>query len=359
MQLQNNKLSFQDQNIYTGIDVHKNSYKATIIVENRVFKTFSQPADPKILVEYLKRNFPDGNYYSAYEASFSGFWLHDYLNKMGIKNIVVNPADIPTTDKEKKQKEDKRDSKKIAKGLINNELVPIYVMGNQSLEDRKLLRMRQTIAKDLTRLKNRIKSDLYFFGIKFPPEFENSNTHWSKKFMKWLEEIKFEKESGNISFRVLLHHAKHLREEQLMMNREIRKLSNEDKYKDNVKLLISVPGIGLLTAMIILTELDDINRFQDLDNLCSYMGISPTTNSSGDNEKVGKITPRSNNFLRNAIIESSWIASRTDPALLRCYIDYIKRMDKNKAVIKIARKLINRIRFVLKNKKMYVYSIVR
>ena len=74
---------------------------------------------------------------------------------------------------------------------------------------------------------------------------------------------------------------------------------------------------------------------------------------------MGDITPRSNRYLRNTIIESSLVASRTDPALLSCYNQYLKKMAANKAIIKISRKLANRIRFVLKNKKMYVYSVVR
>jgi len=68
------------------------------------YKTFTQDPQPQILRNYLEKNFPNANYYSAYEASFSGFNNHRELLNLGIKNIVVNPADIPTTDKERKQK---------------------------------------------------------------------------------------------------------------------------------------------------------------------------------------------------------------------------------------------------------------
>jgi transposase len=359
MQTQSNVLSFKGQNIFVGIDSHLKSWKVTVIVEKREFKTYTQPPEPVVLVDYLKRNFPGGNYLSAYEASFSGFWSHYELNKLGVKNIVVNPADIPTTDKEKKQKEDKRDSRKIARALMNNELEPIYVMGQLALEDRKFIRMRYTLSKELTRIKNRIKSDLYFFGKKYPPEFEKSGSHWSRRFIKWLEEIKFEERSGNLSFGILIRQAKNLRQEILEVTKEIRNLSKTEKYAIDVKLLMGIPGIGLLTAMLILTELDTITRFTNLDNLCSYIGIVPMTSSSGEKEKTGDITVRCNNLLRMAIVESSWVASRTDPALLMCFNQYVQKMEPNKAVIKIARKLINRIRYVLKNKKEYVYAVVK
>ena len=74
---------------------------------------------------------------------------------------------------------------------------------------------------------------------------------------------------------------------------------------------------------------------------------------------VGGITRRGHSFLRSAIIESAWMAARIDPALTKSYHDYCKRMEPNKAIIRIARKLLSRIRYVLKNKKAYVCSVVK
>jgi hypothetical protein len=114
--------NFKGVNIYIGIDSHLKSWKVTIMVEDTFHKTFCQEPDAEVLLKYLKRNFPEANYYSAYEASFCGFSIHRALVDLGIKNIVVNPADIPTTNKERVQKEDKRDSNKIARMLQSNNL---------------------------------------------------------------------------------------------------------------------------------------------------------------------------------------------------------------------------------------------
>ena len=84
----------------------------------------------------------------------------------------------------------------------------------------------------------------------------------------------------------------------------------------------------------------------------------PTTNSSSENERVGSITPRSNQYLRGMIIESAWISIRSDPALALAYSNLCKRMKPNKAIIRIAKKLLNRIRYVLKNQTEYEYAIV-
>lgn len=358
MQTQSNQLNFTGQNIYVGFDVHLKSWKVTILTDELTHKTFSQPPKPEALYNYLLQNFPGGIYHSAYEAGFCGYWIHTELISFGIDSMVVNPADIPTTNKEVVQKEDKRDSRKIAKALRNGDLLPIYVPSLKTLEDRGLIRTRSMLVKDLTRYKNRIKSFLYFHGIEIPDTFYNAQTHWSKRFMNWLESLILSEESGKLSLSILLSESNNLRMALLEVNRNIRALAKTKWYKENVSYLQSIPGIGMLTAMLILTEIESINRFANIDKICSFIGLVPSTSSSGETERTGKITPRKNNVLRTAIIESAWVAARTDPALAKSYHDYCKRMDPNKAIIRIARKLLNRIQYVLKNQKPYVYSLV-
>ena len=111
--------------------------------------------------------------------------------------------------------------------------------------------------------------------------------------------------------------------------------------------------------MIILTEIETINRFSNIDQLCGFIGLVPSTDTSGDKEKIGDITPRGHSILRSAIIESAWIAAGHDPALNKSYHVYCNRMEANKAIIRIARKLTSRISFVLKNNQPYVCSVVK
>jgi transposase len=358
METQSNKIDFSNQNIYVGFDVHLRSWKVTILTEKVAVKTFSQDPRPEILYQYLKRNFPGGIYHSAYEAGFCGYWIHNKLISLGVNNIVVNPADIPTTNKERVQKEDKRDSRKIARSLRNGDLKAIYVPSLKTLEDRGLLRARATMVKDLTRFKNRIKSFLHFHGIDFPESFSNPKSHWSKRFITWLESIELTEESGKITLSSFIHQSKNLRATILDLTKQVQKLSQTEPYQNDVKLLRSLPGIGVLTAMTILTELETIMRFSNIDTLCSYIGLVPSTSSSGEEEKTGDITPRGHSVLRTAIIESSWTAIRHDPVLLKSHLDYCKRMEANKSIVRIAKKLLSRIKFVLKNKQPYVFSWV-
>ena len=129
METQVKKINFSGQNIYVGFDAHLKSWKVTIMAEGIVYKTFTQPPEPEVLNNYLKNNFPGGIYHTAYEAGFCGYWIQDKLLSFGMKSIVVNPADIPTTDKERVQKEDKRDSRKIAKSLRGALFQVILIFG--------------------------------------------------------------------------------------------------------------------------------------------------------------------------------------------------------------------------------------
>lgn len=357
MEAQGKKIDFTDQNIYAGFDAHLKSWKVTVMAEDIVYKTFTQPPRPEVLFNYLQEHFPGGTYHTAYEAGFCGYWIHDKLVSFGINSIVVNPADIPTTDKERVQKEDKRDSRKIARSLSSGNLTPIYIPSLKTQRDRTLLRTRAMLVKDLSRYKNRIKSFLYFYGISIDDSFINPQSHWSNRFMSWLESIDMGEESGKEALNVLISECKNLRASILNITKQVRRLSQTEIYQERVILLRSIPGVGLLTAMIILTELETINRFRNIDKMCGYIGLVPSTKSSGEKEKTGDITPRGHNVLRTAIIESSWTAIRNDPSLMRSYVSFIKRMDENKAIVKIAKKLLSRIRFVLINKKPYTCSI--
>ena len=359
MQTRRNDLDFKGQNIYVGFDVHLKSWKVTIMTEKLTHKTFSQPPKPEVLYQYLAKNFPGGNYHSAYEAGFCGYWIHNKLKSLGVNSIVVNPADIPTTDKEKVQKEDARDSRKIARTLRSGDLQAIHVPSLKTLEDRSLVRTRSTFVKDLARNKNRIKSFLYFHGIDIAESFTKSQTHWSGAFMKWLDDLEMQNRSGKQSLQTIVTASKNLRELVLQVSRQIRELSKTESYNEHVTLLTSIPGIGLLTAMMLLTELEMVNRFENMDKLCGFIGLVPSTSSSGDNDIIGDITPRGHSFLRSAIIESAWVAARIDPALTKSYHEYCRRMEPNKAIVRIAKKLLSRIRYVLKNKKPYVCSIVK
>lgn len=354
---QTSKLDFTGQRIYTALDTHKKSWKVSIFTEHLEHKTFSQAPDVEGLVHYLFRNFPGGDHQVVYEAGFCGFWIHDRLAEKGIKCIVVNPADVPTTDKEKKGKCDPVDSRKLARSLRNGDLIGIYVPRREKVEDRSLVRTRQAMVKKQTRCKNQIKAILHFYGIKIPEALAEGR--WSRKFVDWLSELEMIRASGNMTLSTHLDELSYLRETIAKLTKEIRRLAHIEEYAENHRLLKSVIGISTLTAMTFLTELVDLNRFKNLDRLANYVGLVPDTASSGEKEVNIGITSRRNPHLRGILIEAAWVAVRKDPALILAYNQLVKKVSRKIAIVKIARKLLNRIRYVLKNKQEYVPAVVQ
>ena len=349
-------LSFAGQDIYCGIDVHKKDWSICIWDDDRELRCFSQPPQPAILSDYLKRNYPQANFQAVYEAGFCGYWIQQVLSQHGISCIIIHAADVPTTDKDRRQKTDRVDCRKLAQALKEGSVKAIHIPNQQIIEDRSLVRGREQLVQDQTRYKNRILSWLHFFGIAIPEGYKKS-THFSKRFISWLEQLPIN-ENAKSSLQTKLGALQGVRNQLLLANRSLRKLAQSERYQKKVELLGSIPGIGITNAMIFLTELDDINRFKSFDHLGSYAGLKPDIYSSSDTIIIKGITHRCNLLLRDSLVESAWKAVAKDPALLMAYKEYKKRMHYNNAIIRITKKLLRRIRYVLLHQTPYVTGIV-
>lgn len=344
------KKSFTGENIYIGIDVHKNNWSITILSEQLEHKTFNQAPETIRLKHYLENHFPGANFYSCYEAGFSGFWIHRQLESNGFNNIVINAADAPSSNKEKVNKTDRMDSRKLAKALRGQMLNGIFIPSRQQQERRSLSRCRFILMRDFRRSKNRIKSFLQYYGLHIPEGLDNS--FWSNGFVNWLKTIKMEDQAGQYCIETLIKDYELKYKQILEISNKLRSIFRKEE-REMYYLFRSVPGIGPITAIALITELGPAGRFVSINQLSSFVGLTPRTNSSGENERVGGITSRSNKYLRSLLIESSWMAIRKDPALMKYYMELRKKMVGQKAIVKVARKLLNRIRHVMKHKEPY------
>jgi len=347
---------FSGMNIYAGIDVHKKSWSVTILADEHEHKTFNQPPSAETLYKYLNKHFPGANYYSAYEAGFSGYGHHRKMCELGIQNIVVNAADIPTSGKEKAGKTDQVDSRKIAKGLRSRDLQGIHVFNEADQDLRSFARMRHNMQKDLRKAKQRIKVFLNFNTITVPLHLDDEN--WSKTYEAWLQdEVRFPTENARTAFDFMLSNYHYQKQQVRQISKELRAYFRK-YYKQDYFLLRTIPGIGSLSSIAIISELGDINRFANINKLSSYVGLLPLTSNSGETERVGGMSYRCNNYLRTILVEASWQAIRKDPAMMLYYKKHAAKGNGKRAIVKVAAKLLNRIRYVLKNKQEYVLGVV-
>ena len=320
-------------------------------------KKFSMNPSPKELYNYLTSHYPNAEYYSVYEAGFSGFWAHRQLSALGIKNIIVNPADVPTKSKERRRKDDRVDSGKLARELSVGHLEGIYVPDEKAEAFRVLVRLRRQLIGEQTRIKNRIKSLLMFLGEKVPDDI--SDRHWSKKYITALKRLPIKQKNSKKALLELLRTLELLRNRIASVVKQLRRYLAEDEEANNtVNLLMSVPGVGFVLSVTLYAEIIDIKRFNRLDELATYVGLSPAVASSAEKEVTLGLSKQRNKYLRNNLIEAAWVAVRKDPALQMAYGKLLRRMPSNKAIIRISKKLLSRIRSVWMNQRPYVLAVV-
>lgn len=345
---------FEGKDFYVGMDVHKKQWTVTIRHQGLSLKTYSMDPSPEALKGHLEREYPGGRYQVAYEVGFCGFWIYRRFRDLGIDCIVVHAADIPTAHKEKDRKEDPVDSRKIARELEKGELRCIYLPSEEDQHLRSLCRLYHRVVENVTRVKNRIKEHLYFNGIELPKH----SSYWSGRFIAHLRSLPLDGGPAKDCLELWLEELRQNRQRLVEVLRKLRGYVRQPGREEVFRNLMSVPGVGFKIGMTLYAEIMDMRRFRSLDQLKSYAGLVPSTASSGEKERVRGMTYRRNRYLRYAIIEAAWVAIRNDAALLATYNRLIVRMKKQEAITRIAKKLLNRIRYVWSNDSTYVRGVL-
>jgi transposase len=341
------------KDVYIGIDVHKETWHVAVRAGGEEVFHGSVDSEYHSLRKLLDR-FKECRIKVAYEAGPFGFWLYDKLIVDGIETIVVPPSLIPM-ESGNRVKTDKRDSRKLARLLESNMLKKVYVLTEEDRADRELTRTRRQMLEHRGDVMRQIKSKLLFYGIKSP--FSNKREYWSKRYVKWLRDLTFEQAALKAPFDILIDLYEYLTLQVKKISKQVVALSRSGKYSHKIKLIRSVPGIGILIGMELLVELADIERFKTAEEIASYMGLTPSEYSSGQHVHQGRITRCGNTRARTCLVEGSWHLIVKDLFMRAKYMKLKARKGAKKAIIAIARNLIIRIRRILLNDEPYVVGM--
>lgn len=351
-----NIIDFTGKTICVGIDVHQKDYQVAKVHDGVCLGNHRMESNSEGLIGHLQSHYPGAHFKCVYESCAWGFDLQRKLSAAGMECIVVHAADVSTSDKERKRKTDKVDALKLARSLASGDLKGIHVPDETIQKERTMIRYRKSVVNDINRSKNRLKSLLKYQGIEIPEQYQKNN--WSNNFLKWVEQQAENDKLLKDSLLLMLEQIKLLRKLLLKVEKKLREL-RVAKYASKAQLLMSVPGIGPTTAMLVLLEIGDINRFKGFDALNDFIGFCPDTASSGEKDRDTGITSRRHKQLRSALIEAAWQAIRVDPALLESYQTLTKRMKGSHAIVRIARKLLRRLRAVWLTGIPYQKGIVK
>lgn len=350
-------IDFTGKTIYVGIDVHKKDWQVGQFHAGLVLGNHRITGNSQELIDFLKKRYGGATLKCVYESCAWGFNLQRSLTAAGIECIVVHAGDVPGSDKEKKNKTDKVDAVRLARHHAAGLLEAIHVPDEELQKERNLMRFRKKLVGDLNRSKNRLKSLLKFQGIEIPANMDNPN--WSRNFINWIEEQAAKDTLLHDTVELMLEEVKMQRQLLLKTEKKLRQLMSSKKYETKTKLLMSIPGIGRTTSTLFLLEVGDIKRFKGFDALNNFVGFYPGSNSTGEKDIDTGISKRRHNQLRTMLVEAAWQAIRKDPALLDAYEQLTKKMKGNEAIIRIARKLLRRMRAVLISAVEYQKGVVK
>lgn len=291
--------------IFIGLDTHKESTEVAYspdcrdepTVHSGKIKTTKQGFEK--LVRQLQSKFPGATLHFVYEAGPCGYWVYRLLTKMGHCCYIVAPSLIPKKPGNR-IKTDKRDALMLTELLKQGAIDPIYVPEPEDESIRDLSRARERAMKDLNDAKYQLKALLLRNNIRY-----DGTANWSLKHLRWLTEI------------ILPHPAQQLvlQEAIQTVNERIGRLKRLDnellyhvkawRYYPIVKAVQAMRGVRLLVATGVIAELGDLSRFDHPRKLMSYVGLTPSENSSGGSRRLGSITKCGNSRARRLLVEGA------------------------------------------------------
>lgn len=336
--------------LFIGLDVHKKTWSVTIGDGHCVLKRFSMKAEADVLISYIQKHYPDYLVECCYESCCCGYHIYRSLTAAGFKVLVVNPGDLPRVHKQNNNKTDRIDSRYLYDHLSAGRLHSIYIPGEEQEQLRSLFRRRNDLVKNLRRIKCHIKSMLLYYGVPLPEHYDNNS--WNKAMLHWIGGLRWLYPTAASAMKSRMMEYDFLHSQYLSVCNELRSYVRHH-YKTAYYLYRSVPGVGPLTAIAMLSEVGDIKRFKGIDRLSSYVGLVPSVYSSGEKSYSRGITNRSKALLRSYLIEGAWMAAKKDEEMMQYYRER-SGCDHRKIIVKMAAKTLSRMYHVIKSGEPYV-----
>lgn len=237
---------------------------------------------------------------ACYEAGVSGYDLHRQLIALGVACVVVAPALTPRRPGQR-IKTDRRDAAKLVRLFRAGELTPIHVPNEAEEGVRDLLRCRDDVRRDVLRWRHRVLKLLARHGRVY-----QVGKNWSQRHWRWIREQEFAVPALQRAFEASLFTLKQALVRLAELDKEVLAVAETDAYRTLVGWLRCFRGIDTLSAMILVAEIVDFQRFARPRALMAYLGLVPSEYSSGGTERRGALTKAGNSHARRVLVEAAW-----------------------------------------------------
>jgi transposase len=358
-----------------GIDVHKRTLVATIVDSRDEYVTRDFQANGAGHEALLRWFLENGCTRVLFEAT-GVYWYPLYLAIFqSLQVVVANPWHVKC---HYKVKTDKRDSMWLARLCLKDVINSSRVFTGDRHEFRELGRHRETLVKMRTALKNRVHKQLELCNIKLSCVFTDCFGKKGRRILEALlggtpleeiladKKLRLSEEKKQMLREAIKNQLDPLSVEMIARNLEmIDYLDSEIKvveaqlgehgsrWKKQIRLIAGIPGVGVLSAHLVLSEIGDINDFKTGEQLAAYFGVVPFVSESGGKPFTGHITKHGSPHMRRVTVQLAHVIGRMKCKLGRDYTRLKERKCAGVAAMAIARKLLCLIHHLLKNDEEY------
>ena len=330
---------------YLGIDLHnKNTYavlidkSGAVIDERRVSNDDTQ--------QYLEEVVPKETY-AVLEATRNWPFMYDLLLEHVARVELAHPKELKAISSAA-VKTDQIDAKVLAQLARLNYLPTAYAAPPEIRDLRMYIRHRETLVQERTQCKNRIHAVLARYNLR-----AQATDLFGKAGQEWLQDVLEGELLRPAARRVIADNLAIIHQ----LNEKVEALEKDlqltTEQKEAVKLLKTIPGVGLVTATMMVAEIGDIQRFGSPKALCNWAGLTPRIRSSAGITRHGRISKEGSPFLRGAMTRAATVAGRRSKRWYLVREDLVKRCGKKGAQVAVARRLLTVAYHILKRKEPY------
>jgi len=308
---------------YVGLDVHQNQW--TIYVMDA--------SGRKILVRTIRGTWKDvmaflrtldGPFSICFEATCGAGFLYDQLKTVAEKVVVAHPGKLRLIYAAKR-KNDALDAEKLAKLLLLDLVPTVHIPKAKVRSWRALIEYRRKLMGQRTVAKNRLRALLRSEGQLAPKRL------WTKVGLTWLKGVSFAVDGDALRRDLLVEELATLDERVRRVTKELDRLGHADA---NVRLLMTIPGVGIRTAEAFCAYIDEAKRFTRTKTVGSYLGLVPTQDQSADKNHLGRISRQGPSVVRWLLTEAAWEGTRRSPRI-RAFYERVRRNDPDRGKIAV------------------------
>lgn len=335
---------------FIGIDLHKQTISVCVVDQSRKVldrKRF-RCADELIIKSWFQAQ---GEFSAVVEATASYEWFVRLIEPFAVKVVLAHPKKLRVIA-ESTRKSDKLDAQVLAEFLALDMIPASYRPTPRQRDHRRLVRQRDSIQRRITSVKNRMRWILASYNADRPDLFRASVLTELAKFPL----SPADRSTMRQHQEELLFH----RHQLTQANQELKEFvkSSPPREQEWRELLRTIPGVGFVTAEVVLAEIADIQRFSSAKQVSAYAGLSP-----GERESAGKshqlhIEKNGSKHLRWILIEAAWRLVQRSPRWQATYQRLKTRVRAKKAIVAVARRLLGVITAVLRRGEPYSATYV-